>query len=70
MEIAYKSAAGRSNPVFLNLGAGVVRGFTLKLGLHRWAGTLLIQKEITLQVGPDGVWIFQAAGTFTMNSTV
>jgi hypothetical protein len=70
MGTAYTNAAGRSNPDFLNLGAGVVGGFTLKPGLHKWAGTLLIQKDITLQGGPDDVWIFQVAGTLTMSSAV
>jgi hypothetical protein len=70
METAYTDAAGRSNPDFLNLGAGIIGGFTLTPGLHKWTGTLLIPEDITLRGGPDDIFIFQVAGTLTMSSAV
>jgi hypothetical protein len=68
MQAAYTDAAGRTNPDVLNLGAGVIGGQTLSPGLHTWASTLVISSDITLNGGPDDVWIFQVAGTFNMSS--
>jgi len=68
MQAAYTDAAGRTNPDVLNLGAGVIGGLTLSPGLHTWASTLVISSDITLNGGPDDVWIFQVAGTFNMSS--
>jgi hypothetical protein len=70
METAYTDVAGRSNLDFLNLGAGIIGGFTLTPGLHKWTGTLLIPEDITLKGGPDDIFIFQVAGTLTMSSAV
>jgi hypothetical protein len=70
MQTAYTDVAGRSNPDFLNLGAGIIGGFSLKPGLHKWTGALLIPKDITLKGGPNDIFIFQVAGTFTMSSAV
>lgn len=70
MQTAYTDAAGRSNPDFLNLGAGIIGGQTLEPGLYKWTSTLLIPTDITLKGGPNDVWIFQVAGTLTMSSAV
>lgn len=70
MQTAYTDAAGRSNPDFLNLGAGIIGGLTLEPGLYKWGSTLLIPTDITLDGGPNDVWIFQVAGTLAMSSAV
>ncbi|WP_415373631.1 ice-binding family protein [Patiriisocius sp. Uisw_017] len=70
MQAAYTDAAGRSNPDYLNVGAGIIGGLTLAPGLHKWTSTLLIPTDITISGGPDDVWIFQVAGTLTMSSAV
>ncbi|MFT5752508.1 MAG: hypothetical protein ACI86L_002021 [Dokdonia sp.] len=70
MQAAYTDAAGRFNPDFLNLGAGVIGGETLTPGLYKWTSTLLIANDITLHGGPDDIWIFQVSGTFNMSSAV
>tara|TARA_B110000967_G_scaffold209109_1_gene263798 strand:- start:2033 stop:2848 length:816 start_codon:yes stop_codon:yes gene_type:complete len=70
METAYTNAAGRPNPDFLNLGAGIIGGKTLKPGLYKWTSTLLIPTDITISGGPNDVWIFQVSGTLTMSSAV
>ena len=68
MEAAYTDAAGRSNPNFLNLGAGTIGSQTLSPGLYKWTSTLTIPTDITLNGGQDDVWIFQVEGTLTMAS--
>jgi hypothetical protein len=70
MQTAYTDAAGRSNPDFLNLGAGDIGGKTLKPGLYKWTSALIIPSDITISGGPGAVWIFQVAGTLTMSSGV
>ncbi len=70
MQTAYTNAAGRTNPNFLNLGAGNIGGKTLKPGLYKWTTGVKIPTNITLSGGPYDVWIFQIAGTLTMSSAV
>jgi hypothetical protein len=70
METAYTDAAGRSNPDFLNLGAGNIGGRTLTPGLYTWTSDLLIPSDITLLGSATDVWIFQVAGTLDMSSAV
>ena len=70
MQTAYTNAAGRSNPDFLNLGAGNIGGKTLSPGLYKWTSALVIPTNITISGGPTDVWIFQVAGTLKMSSGV
>jgi hypothetical protein len=70
METAYTDAAGRSNPTFLNLGAGNIGGKTLTAGLYKWSTALIIPSDITIKGGPNDVFIFQVAGTLIMSSAV
>jgi len=65
MELAYTNAAGRTNPNFVNLGAGKIGGLTLVPGLYKWTTGVLISTSVTISGGPDAVWIFQIAGTLT-----
>ena len=66
METAYTDAAGRSNPDFTELGAGEIGGLTLVPGLYKWGTDVLITTDVTLNGGPNDVWIFQIAGGITM----
>lgn len=70
MQAAYTNAAGRSNPNFLNLGAGNIGGKTLTPGLYKWTTAVIIPTDITISGGPLDVWIFQIAGTLKMSSAV
>lgn len=70
MQTAYTDAAGRSNPDFLNLGAGNIGGRTLKPGLYKWTSAVVIPTNVTISGGPNDVWIFQVAGTLIMSSAV
>jgi len=68
METAYTDAAGRSNPDFVNLGAGNLGGLTLSPGLYKWTSNVGISDDVTLTGGPDDVFILQIAGTLTQAS--
>jgi hypothetical protein len=68
MQTAYTDAAGRTNPNFLNLGAGQIGGLTLVPGLYKWTTGVLISSNVTLSGGSNAVWIFQIAGTLTQAS--
>ena len=68
MQTAYTNAAGRSNPNFVNLGAGLIGGLTLVPGLYKWTTRVLIATDVTLSGGANAVWIFQIAGTLTQAS--
>jgi len=70
METAYTDAAGRSNPDFINLGAGTIGGLTLTPGLYKWTTDVVIPTNITIKGGANDVFIFQVAGTLTMSSNV
>ena len=70
MQTAYTDAAGRSNPNFLNLGAGNIGGKTLTPGLYKFTSSVVIPTDVTISGGPNDVWIFQVAGTLNMSSAV
>ncbi len=70
MEAAYTDAAGRSLPDFTELGSGDVSGLTLVPGLYKWGTGVLISTDVTLNGGPNDVWIFQIAGGITQASGV
>ncbi|MFT5436046.1 MAG: hypothetical protein ACI840_000689 [Ulvibacter sp.] len=70
MQTAYTDAAGRSNPDYINLGAGDIGGKKLTPGIYKWTGGLLIPTDVIISGGVNDVWIFQVAGTLSMSSAV
>jgi len=70
MQTAYTDAAGRSNPDFLNLGAGNIGGQTLTAGLYKFTSAVVIPTDVTISGSSTDVWIFQIAGTLKMSSAV
>jgi len=70
MQTAYTDAAGRSNPDYLNIGAGNVGGKTFTSGLYKWTSDVVIPTDITISGSPTDVWIFQISGTLNMSSAV
>ncbi len=70
MQTAYTDAAGRSNPKFLNLGAGNIGGKTLTAGLYKFTTGVVIPTNVTISGSSTDVWIFQVAGTLKMSSGV
>ena len=69
METAYTDAAGRPAGVGpnLNLGAGTVAGQTLVPGTYTWGSNVTITTDLTLNGGPNDVWIFQITGTLDLS---
>lgn len=70
MQAAYTDAAGRSNPDYLNLGAGTVGSVTLLPGLYKWSSSVNIPTDITISGSSTDIFIFQVAGTLNMSSAV
>ncbi len=70
MQTAYTDAAGRSNPNFMNLGAGNIGGRTLTPGLYKFTTSVIIPTNITISGSATDVWILQVAGTLDMSSAV
>lgn len=70
MQTAYTDAAGRSNPDYLNLGAGTIGGKTLLPGLYKFTSSVNIPTDITISGSSTDIWIFQVAGTLNMSSAV
>jgi hypothetical protein len=70
MQTAYTDAAGRTNPNFLNLGAGNIGGKTLTAGLYKFTSAVVIPTNITISGSSTDVWIFQVAGTLNVASGV
>jgi hypothetical protein len=69
MQTAYTNAAGRTLPDFTELGAGNISGMTLAPRLYKWGTGLLIDNTgVTLSGSATDVWIFQIAGTLTVNN--
>jgi hypothetical protein len=65
METAYLDASGRLSPDFTELAVGDIGGLTLRPGLYKWSSTVTIPKDVTLNGGPNDVWIFQISGDVT-----
>jgi hypothetical protein len=70
MEAAATDAAGRATPDFTELGSGDISGLTLVPGLYKWGTGVLMSTDVTLNGGPNDVWIFQIAGGITEASGV
>lgn len=68
METAYTDAAGRTLPDETELGAGEIGGLTIVPGLYKWGTDVLISTDVTLEGGPNDVWIFQVAGNLLQAS--
>lgn len=67
MLTAYTDAAGRA-PDYTELGAGNIGGMTLAPATYKWGTGLLIPTDVTLNGGPNDVWIFQVAQGITQAS--
>ena len=66
MGAAYTDAAGRANPDFTNLGSGEIGGLTLQPGLYKWTTGVSISNNVTLNGGPNDVFIMQVSGTLSL----
>ena len=67
---AYTDAAGRA-PDATELGAGDISGMTLVPGVYKWGTAVGINTGgLTLNGGPNDVWIFQIADALTLANNV
>ncbi len=64
METAFTDAAGRAAD-YTELYSGDISGKTLTAGVYKWGTSVLINSNVTLNGGPDDVWIFQISGGIT-----
>jgi hypothetical protein len=69
MMAAYTDAAGRA-PDYTELGAGDIGGKTLAPAVYKWTTNLSIPADVTLDGGPNDVWVFQVAGNLVQASGV
>jgi hypothetical protein len=69
MGTASSNAAARPLD-YTELGAGNIGGLTLAPATYKWSGNLIVPTSVTLQGGPNDVWIFQIAGNLTLSSAV
>lgn len=67
MLTAYTDAAGRA-PDYTELGTGNIGGMVLAPATYKWSTGVLIPTDITLNGGPNDVWIFQIAQGITQAS--
>ena len=70
MGAAFADAAGRPTPDFTELSGGVLSGNLLLPGLYKWGTAVTISTNITLDGGPNDVWIFQITGAVSMAANV
>ncbi len=66
MQTAFTDAAGRTTPDFIELGSGEIGGRTLVPGLYKWGTDVMISSDVTLNGGPNDVWVFQISGGITV----
>lgn len=64
MQTAYNDAAGRA-PDYTELETGNIGGLTLPPATYKWSTGVLITQDVTLNGGPNDVWIFQIAQGIT-----
>lgn len=68
--IADNDISGRLHPDFLDLGTGDISGQTLAPGLYKWNTGLTMNTDVTINGGPNDVWIFQVDGVLYMGANV
>ena len=67
MEAAYTDANSRA-PDYTELATGNIGGMTLPPATYKWSTGVLIPTDVTLNGGPNDVWIFQIAQGITQAS--
>ena len=68
MEAAFVDAAGRPNPDFVELGAGLIDGMTLCPGLYKWSTGINFYNSLTFEGSATDIWILQVSGIITAGS--
>nr|AAZ76252.1 IBP-9 [Navicula glaciei] len=68
MSTAFTDAAGRSDPDFLELGAGSIEGETLVAGLYKWGTDVSFTSSLVFDGSATDVWILQVAKDFIVGN--
>jgi len=71
MEIAFSAGNALTFPApVVELHAGDISGKTIAPGLYKWGtGVLITNAGVTLNGGPNDVWVFQIAQDLTVNNS-
>lgn len=70
METAFTTANGLVENPIVNPYGGDISGQTLPPGLYKWStGVLVTNAGVTLNGGPNDIWIFQIAQNLTVNNS-
>ena len=71
METAFTTANNLVTPApIVGLYSGDISGRTLPAGLYKWStGVLITNAGVTLEGGPNDVWVFQIAQDLTVNNS-
>jgi len=69
MLTAYTDAAGRAAD-YTEVGAGDISGMTLPPATYKWGTGVLMTSDVTLNGGPNDVWIFEVAQDVTVANGV
>ena len=68
MMTAYNDAASRSDPDYLNHGAGEIGSLTLAPGLYKWTNSVTIGSDVTIAGSADDTWVFQISGDLSIGN--
>jgi len=68
METAFRDAAGRLNPNFVELSDGDIENMTLSPGLYKWGGNVEFTSHLYFDGSSTDVWILQIAENLSVGS--
>jgi len=70
MGAAYTAVAAQGPPDGVDLNAGALGGVTFAPGIYRWGAAATIATNVTIEGGPNDVWVFQVNGALAMAASV
>lgn len=70
MEAAYVAIEAQDPPDEVDLNAGALGGVTFAPGIYRWNAAATIATDVTIDGGPNDVWVFQIDGALAIAASV
>jgi hypothetical protein len=70
MQAAYTDAAGRTNPDFEELGAGLIGGLLLTPGLYSFNTNVHLSSDVTFAGSATDVFIIQMSGDLVQDANI
>jgi hypothetical protein len=70
LDAAYAAVAAQGPPDEVGLNAGALGGVTFAPGIYRWNAAATIATDVTIDGGPNDVWVFQIDGALAMAASV